>query len=305
MKHFHPHNAIAQTEAKLSILRIYYEERLTNTVSDEVKLYCRMSDDSRFVLPSVEEVVNCQIVVTTLSMSMYLVQRGLCGTFSHIFLDEAGQALECEAITPLALAGPSTCVLLAGDHKQISPTVYCQKARQKKFHVSLLERLFLQYKKLDLLSHNAVLLCENYRSCKEVVDYLSATFYHQNTCLVASRTKTPIGSGSHKALSFYCTKGSEEESDACSYLNKAEVEEIVLVVEKFASIIAQQDICVVSYYSTQVCFMNMHIHIYAYSYMQMWSIYESYRSVCSSDNFVIALNQASVLGDLMIYGCFA
>ena len=258
MNHFHPHNENnSETDAKLSVLRIYYEKRLTSTVSDEVKLYCKMSQDkSRFVLPCSEEVLGSQIVVTTLSMSAHLVQLSLQGKFSHIFLDEAGQALECEAITPLALAIPSTCVILSGDHKQTSPTVYCRKAGQQKLCISLLERLFLYYKKLNLLS-NTVLLYKNYRSCNEIVDFLSATFYHEKQCLVASRSRKPVSSENHKALSFYCTEGSQEMVDSCSYFNMAEIEEVVNVVEKFVTIIPQEDICVVSHYSLQVCFRNV------------------------------------------------
>ena len=233
-------------------------------MSDEVKLYCKMSQDkSRFVLPCSEEVLGSQIVVTTLSMSVHLVQLGLQGKFSHIFLDEAGQALECEAITPLALAIPSTCVILSGDHKQISPTVYCQKAREQKFSISLLERLFLFYKKLNLLSYNTVLLHKNYRSCKEILDFLSATFYHEKQCLVASRSRKPVSSENHKALSFYCTEGSQEMVDSCSYFNMSEIEEVVNVVEKFVTTIPQEDICVVSYYSSQVCFTSIFTVIFS------------------------------------------
>ena len=258
-KHFHPHNENNnETSAKLSVLRVYYEQRRTNTVSSDVKLYCKMSSDkTRFVLLCSEEVLRSQIIVTTLSMSAHLVQLGLQGKFSHIFLDEAGQAVECEAITPLALALPSTCVVLSGDHKQISPTVYCQKARQNRFSISLLERLFLYYKKLNLLSHNTVLLYKNYRSCKEILDFLSTTFYHEKQCLVASRSSKPVASENCKALSFYCTEGSDEVSESCSYFNMAEVEEIVQVVEQFVTSVPQQDICVVSYYSSQVCFMSI------------------------------------------------
>jgi superfamily I DNA and/or RNA helicase len=43
----------------------------------------------------------------------------LAGHFSHILLDEAAQAMECEAIMPLALANESTRIVLAGDHMQV------------------------------------------------------------------------------------------------------------------------------------------------------------------------------------------
>ena len=68
------------------------------------------------------------------------------GLFSHILIDEAAQAMECEAIMPLALAYPKrTRVVLAGDHMQLSPEVYSRFAQDKKFNKSLLERLYDLY----------------------------------------------------------------------------------------------------------------------------------------------------------------
>lgn len=45
------------------------------------------------------------------------------GYFSHILLDEAAQAIECEAIMPLSLANEKTRIVLAGDHMQV---IYAQ-----------------------------------------------------------------------------------------------------------------------------------------------------------------------------------
>lgn len=44
----------------------------------------------------------------------------IVGFFTHILLDEAAQAMECETIMPLALATKSTRIVLAGDHMQVS-----------------------------------------------------------------------------------------------------------------------------------------------------------------------------------------
>ena len=41
------------------------------------------------------------------------------GYFSHIFVDEAAQALESETLIPLSLAGRTTKIILAGDHTQV------------------------------------------------------------------------------------------------------------------------------------------------------------------------------------------
>ena len=44
---------------------------------------------------------------------------GLAGFFTHIFIDEAAQALECETLIPLGLADEKTRIVLAGDHLQV------------------------------------------------------------------------------------------------------------------------------------------------------------------------------------------
>ena len=56
-------------------------------------------------------------------MSLLLTELSIAGYFSHIFVDEGGQALEAEAIMPLALATPTTCVVMAGDYMQMGPKV--------------------------------------------------------------------------------------------------------------------------------------------------------------------------------------
>ena len=79
---------------------------------------------SRFELPRPSDIRNHHVVITTLSMALYLASHTeLIGHFQHILIDEAAQALECEAIMPLSLATDNTCVVLAGDHMQMSPKV--------------------------------------------------------------------------------------------------------------------------------------------------------------------------------------
>lgn len=48
-----------------------------------------------------------------------LLMLSFLGFFTHILLDEAAQAMECETIMPLALASKSTRIVLAGDHMQV------------------------------------------------------------------------------------------------------------------------------------------------------------------------------------------
>ena len=53
------------------------------------------------------------------------------GHFTHIFIDEAGQALEPEAMMPLGFGAgnPDVQIVLAGDPKQLGPILMCKRAR--------------------------------------------------------------------------------------------------------------------------------------------------------------------------------
>lgn len=57
-------------------------------------------------------------VMLNIKITIYLNKLFL-GHFTHILLDEAAQAMECEAIMPLALANTDTRIVLAGDHMQV------------------------------------------------------------------------------------------------------------------------------------------------------------------------------------------
>ena len=51
--------------------------------------------------------------------------------FTHIFVDEAGEALEPETLIPLFLANAKTSIVLAGDHLQLGPIVRYTKQEKK------------------------------------------------------------------------------------------------------------------------------------------------------------------------------
>ena len=76
--------------------------------------------DNAYVLPTREDVIKHRVVITTLATSEHLLHLQLNhGFFTHILVDEAAQALEPEALTPLILAGPNTKVVFTGDHMQV------------------------------------------------------------------------------------------------------------------------------------------------------------------------------------------
>ena len=64
------------------------------------------------------------------------------GHFDVILIDEAGQALEPEAVAPVAtLLGPNGQLVLAGDPHQLGPVIHHTLAKEHGLETSLIERL--------------------------------------------------------------------------------------------------------------------------------------------------------------------
>uniref|UniRef100_A0A665V703 Probable helicase with zinc finger domain n=1 Tax=Echeneis naucrates TaxID=173247 RepID=A0A665V703_ECHNA len=209
-------------------LRVYFRNRWVKTVHPVVQQYCLISSTQiTFQMPTREDILRHRVVVVTLSTSQYLCQLDLePGLFTHILLDEAAQAMECETIMPFALASKTTRIVLAGDHMQLSPFVYSEFARERNLHVSLLDRLYEHYPPEFPCR---ILLCENYRSHEAIINYTSELFYDGK--LMASG-KQP----SHKdfyPLTFFTARGEDvQEKNSTAYYNNAEVFEIVERVEE-------------------------------------------------------------------------
>ncbi|XP_046366711.2 probable helicase with zinc finger domain isoform X1 [Haliotis rufescens] len=250
---FHPYVEDNHPEARP--LRVLYRQRWVQTVSDIVLDYCLWDKSvGLFRYPGLEDLEKHRIVITTLSTSRYISDLDLpSGFFTHIFIDEAAQALESETLIPLAMAGESTRIVLAGDHMQLSPEVYSDYTRQQGFHSSLLERLYELY---PADSACKIMLCENYRSHSAIVDFTSELFYDNK--LIASGKLT--AHNSHHPLTFYAAKGEEiQHANSTGFYNNSEVYEIVERVDELVKKwpedwgpIEESGIGVVAPYSDQV-----------------------------------------------------
>uniref|UniRef100_A0A452UYR9 Probable helicase with zinc finger domain n=1 Tax=Ursus maritimus TaxID=29073 RepID=A0A452UYR9_URSMA len=224
--YLHPYVEAGNPQARP--LRVYFRNRWVKTVHPVVHQYCLISSaHSTFQMPQKEDILKHRVVVVTLNTSQYLCQLDLePGFFTHILLDEAAQAMECETIMPLALATKNTRIVLAGDHMQLSPFVYSEFARERNLHVSLLDRLYEHY---PAEFPCRILLCENYRSHEAIINYTSELFYEGK--LMASG-KQPA----HKdfyPLTFFTARGEDvQEKNSTAFYNNAEVFEVVERVEE-------------------------------------------------------------------------
>lgn len=215
-------------------LRVYYHKRWVTTAHPTVQEYCLIDTTPNlrtFRRPTVEDILKHRIIVVTLSISMELASLDLPkGFFTHIFLDEAAQALECEAIMALSLASEATKIVLAGDHMQMSPELFSEFAKERNLHMSLLERLYDHYP-TDFPCK--ILLCENYRAHDAIIKFTSELFYDQK--LIASG-KQPRHDKFYP-LTFFTTRGEDRlDNNSTTFYNTAEVYE---VVERVADLVAQ------------------------------------------------------------------
>ncbi|XP_052069643.1 probable helicase with zinc finger domain [Mytilus californianus] len=218
------HPLVKEGNLKAVPLRIYYRHRWKQTVPDVVLQYCPldMSGKSNFRMPTKEDVEKHRIIITTLSTARYLCDLNLArDAFSHIIVDEAAQALEAECLIPLSLAGPHTKIILSGDHMQMSPEIYSDFGKQQGFDRSLLERLYDLYPDKCPCS---MMLCENYRSHREIIDFTSDLFYDH--LLVASGNQPPHPK--YHPLTFFTVRGEDlQHQNSTGFYNVSEIYEVI------------------------------------------------------------------------------
>lgn len=131
---------------KSQVFRLNAVSRGTENVPAAVLALSRVTKDegiNRFVVPAAYELMNFRVVVSTcLSASLPYGIGVTRGHFSHIFIDEAGQATEPEVmISVKTMADPDTNVVLSGDSKQLGPIVRSPIARDLGLSQSYLDRL--------------------------------------------------------------------------------------------------------------------------------------------------------------------
>lgn len=206
------------------------------SATDEITLkYCFLSENGQYFLPPTKAALDChKIVITTTTMARHFHDLKLPeGYFTHILIDEASQMLECEALMALGLAGPNTRVVLAGDHMQMGPKLFSVDDHHRSNH-TLLNRLFHYYQaqKCDAAQNSRVIFSENYRSTKEIVEFVSTHFYVGKNDVIKAAANIPAPENGH-ALKFHHVRGEcLLETASMSWYNKEEVAKVVEAVKE-------------------------------------------------------------------------
>ena len=117
----------------------------------------------------------------------------------------------------------------------MSPEVYSPFAREWGLQRSLPERLFDHYEATGdetFKNANVMFLTENYRSHQEILNFPSENFYGGQ--LVARGHADQAAHPRLGPLVFYTARGKEEKDQENSFINLAEVNEVVRRVKELA-----------------------------------------------------------------------
>ncbi|XP_045410664.1 RNA helicase Mov10l1 [Lemur catta] len=251
-----------------AMVRVNATCRFEETIIDAIKPYCKEGEDiwkaSRF-----------RVIITTCSSAGLFYQIGVrVGHFTHVFVDEAGQASEPECLIPLGLISDvSGQIVLAGDPMQLGPVIKSRLAMAYGLNVSMLERLMSRpaYVRDENAfgacgAYNPLLvtkLVKNYRSHAALLALPSRLFYHRELEVCADPEVVTSLLGWEKLpkkgfpLVFHGVRGNEaREGRSPSWFNPAEAVQAMryccLLVRSVSSQVSASDIGVITPYRKQV-----------------------------------------------------
>ncbi|XP_019423448.1 PREDICTED: probable RNA helicase SDE3 isoform X1 [Lupinus angustifolius] len=242
------------------IFRLNASTRPYEDLKPELIRFC-FFDDLIFKCPPFNALMHYKIVISTyMSASLLYAEDVARGHFSHVFLDEAGQASEPETMIPIShLCRRETVVVLAGDPMQLGPVVFSKNAEQFGLGKSYMERLF----ECDLYdsgdANYVTTLLRNYRCHPEILYLPSKLFY--NGELIACRDQTTftvsedlIPNKEFPILFFGIQGCDEREGNNPSWFNRVEASKVVEVVKRLIAggNIRDEDIGIITPYRQQV-----------------------------------------------------
>ncbi|KDQ60007.1 hypothetical protein JAAARDRAFT_593478 [Jaapia argillacea MUCL 33604] len=150
-------------------------------ISPTLKPFCQINGNSVFAIPPIEDLLRFRVIVSTCVSGGIPHGVGLKrGHFTHIFVDEAGQASEPEVMIPIkSMAGDHTNVVLAGDIKQLGPIIHSTISPEFGLSRSYLERLMARniYNLHERMGITVVKLLSQHRSHPSIIEFSNETFY--------------------------------------------------------------------------------------------------------------------------------
>ncbi|OWM74299.1 probable RNA helicase SDE3 [Punica granatum] len=245
------------------VFRLNASSRPYEDIHPDLLPFCYYDElEGVFKCPPLRFLKRCRIVITTYMSASNLLAEGVeRGQFSHLFLDEAGQASEPETMIPISsLCRRDTVVVLAGDPMQLGPIVYSKKAECHGLGKSYLERLFESEPYSSGDKNYVTKLVRNYR-CRPEILHLPSTLFYEGE-LIACRDEssylespTDFLQNNDFPILFIGIQGCDErEGNNPSWFNRIEASKVVEVIDKLreSGKLTQEDIGIITPYRQQV-----------------------------------------------------
>ncbi|KAI0765417.1 P-loop containing nucleoside triphosphate hydrolase protein [Fomes fomentarius] len=226
-----------------------------------------LHQSTHYAIPHLDTLKEYRVIVSTCGNASFAYNVGLpLGHFTHIFVDEAGQATEPEVLTAIkTMASASTRIVLSGDPKQLGPIVRSSIAREHGLGVSYMERLMERpvYDAQRGRGVSWIKLLQNYRSHQAILHYPNQKFYDNEleVCGAPHVINSFLGSSQlaqpNFPVVFHAISGhNDRESTSPSYFNIDEACEVKAYVQALledrSHPIQARDIGVITPYHAQV-----------------------------------------------------
>lgn len=255
---------VSQQNIKMQDHEIFRLNALTRPLDDVNPSYLRFCnvEDHDFKCPLLRDLRRYKIIISTYASACLLYAEGIKrGHFSHIFLDEAGQASEPDTMVPLSnLLSKETVAVLAGDPLQLGPIIFSKDAESYGLGTSYMERLFECQLYGDLNENYATRLVRNYR-CHPVILHLPSEMFYGGELIPCKedRTSTPtwvdLLPNKEFPLLFIGVQGCDErEGNNPSWFNRIEASKVVEIIRDLIENkgLKEEDIGVITPYKQQV-----------------------------------------------------
>ncbi|XP_041837310.1 putative helicase mov-10-B.1 isoform X2 [Melanotaenia boesemani] len=253
------------------VYRMYAISRNPSSIPGILLKYSNWDDKQGFfVFPEKEILMKYKVIVTTLFTAGRLVTGGIpVGHFSHVFVDEAGQAGEPECVIAVAglLSAEKSQLVLAGDPEQLGPILQSPYAMKYGLELSLLERLMKHELYQDFDKRFVTKLLRNYRSHGAILKIPNELFYKGELQVFADEVEREAycnWDGLPKKgfpVIFHGVIGKDQrEANSPSFFNVSEIEVLVsYLIQLFETQgkeglpeISSQDIGIITPYRKQV-----------------------------------------------------
>ncbi|KAK7052594.1 RNA helicase [Favolaschia claudopus] len=234
---------IAQKLTTLGTLQLFRLNSLSRKHEDlprELEKFSSANDNLIFAFPVAEDLAKYRVIVATCLSAGVPANIGLKrGHFSHIFCDEAGQALEPECMLPvLSIADKTTNIVLAGDNQQLGPIVSSWIAQSLGLKTSYLTRIMQRdiyslEPGTDNRGITIVKLVKNFRSHPAILRFSNEHFYNNelqpcgNRALIYSLEDSPALPKKKFPLIFHGIVGKDDrEGTSPSFFNISEASQV-------------------------------------------------------------------------------